>query len=112
MVAPDAAQADAPTEYHEQQHDDDEQQPLAVPWAHAALIALAAAPLFVPVNTNVNVIATATLTVFIGCRRSVKPEPPEDSMSQKVGWPLLMLGPPVCNWHVREDDPTVSVVEG
>ncbi len=62
----------------------DEQLPLAVPWAHALLIAGAALPLFVPVDTNLNVIATATLTVYIGCWRSVKPDPPEDSMSQKV----------------------------
>lgn len=95
MVAADEAVVDAPGASHHD--DDDEQQPLAVPWAHAALIALAAAPLFVPVNTNVNVIATATLTVFIGCRRSVKPEPPEDSMSQKVGCRPAMLQEHACN---------------
>ena len=69
-------------EQHQRQ--DEEALPLAVPWAHAALIAGAVAPLFLPVNTNVNVIATATLTVYIGCHRSVKPDPPEDSMSQSV----------------------------
>lgn len=69
-----------------------DQLPLAVPWAYALLIVGAALPLFVPVDTNVNVIATATLTVFIGCRRSVKPDPPEDSMSQKV-------------WHTRRLHP-------
>ncbi len=72
-----------------------EQPPLAVPWAHALLIVGAALPLFVPVDTNVNVIATATLTVFIGCRRSVKPDPPEDSMSQKV-WNTRRLHPLLC----------------
>jgi hypothetical protein len=66
------------------QPEDGEHVPLQVPWAHAALVLLSIAPLFVPVDTNLNVVATATLTVFIGCRRSVKPEPPEDSMSQKV----------------------------
>lgn len=59
--------------------------PLAVPWAHALLVVWSLAPLAVAVNTNVNVIFTAVLTVFIGCRRSVKPTPPADSMSRQVG---------------------------
>lgn len=33
-------------------------------------------PLVVKVNPNFNVVATACLTVFIGCHRSVKPAPP------------------------------------
>ena len=59
--------------------------PLAVPWAHALLVVWSLAPLAVAVNTNVNAIFTAVLTVFIGCQRSVKPTPPADSMSRQVG---------------------------
>ena len=33
-------------------------------------------PLVTKVNPNFNVVATACLTVFIGCHRSVKPAPP------------------------------------
>lgn len=67
------------------EEDEEQPLPLAVPWAHMLLLAWTLAPLVVPVNTNVNVIFTAVLTVFIGCRRSVKPTPPVDSMSQQVG---------------------------
>jgi hypothetical protein len=82
MVAEETAAVVTPDS--QQQLEDSVHAPLPVPWAHAALVLLSVAPLFVPVDTNLNVIATATLTVYIGCRRSVKPEPPEDSMSQKV----------------------------
>lgn len=57
---------------------------LQAPLAHAALFALAVAPLLVHVPTNANIIATAALTVLVGCWRSVKPEPPPESMSKKV----------------------------
>mmetsp|Transcript_1242 Transcript_1242/g.3698 ORF Transcript_1242/g.3698 Transcript_1242/m.3698 type:complete len:215 (-) Transcript_1242:6-650(-) len=66
--------------------------PLAVPWAHVLLMAWTLAPLVVPVNTNVNVIFTAVLTVFIGCRRSVKPTPPVDSMSQQDAMRFPLIG--------------------
>jgi len=37
---------------------------------------LTLAPLVVKVDSNVNVILTACLTVYVGCYRSVKPTPP------------------------------------
>jgi len=37
---------------------------------------LTLAPLVVKVDSNVNVIFTACLTVYVGCYRSVKPTPP------------------------------------
>ena len=37
---------------------------------------LTLAPLIVKVDSNVNVILTACLTVYVGCYRSVKPTPP------------------------------------
>jgi hypothetical protein len=46
---------------------------------------LSLAPLVIKVNSNFNVIATACLTVFIGCHRSVKPAPPSVS--------VLLFGP-------------------
>ena len=46
---------------------------IAAPVAHLALIALAVAPLFTPVETNLNILGTATLAVFAGAYRSVRP---------------------------------------
>jgi hypothetical protein len=54
------------------------------PWSHAALAALAAAPLAVPVDPNLNVVATAALAVYVGCWRSVKAAGPTESMTRKV----------------------------
>lgn len=62
---------------------------LQAPLAHAALFALAVAPLIVAVPANFNIIATAALTVLVGAWRSVKPEPPLESMTKKVGCSLL-----------------------
>ena len=52
---------------------------------HLVLALTAVAPLFVPVPVNVNIVVTAALTVLVGSLRSVKPTPPEDSMTKKVG---------------------------
>ena len=60
------------------------------PCRHAALVALAVAPLLVAVPPNVNIVVTACLTVLVGCWRSVKPEPPPEAMSKKV-----------CQWRRR-----------
>ena len=46
---------------------------VAAPFAHLVLIALAVAPLFTPVDTNCNILGTATLAVFAGAFRSVRP---------------------------------------
>ena len=40
---------------------------------------LTLAPLVMKVDPNLNVILTASLTVFVGCYRSVKPTPPSVS---------------------------------
>lgn len=57
------------------------------PAGHALLAALAAAPIFLPVPVNFNIVATAAVTVYVGARRSVKPTPPQDSMTKKAsGW--------------------------
>lgn len=55
--------------------------------ANQALLVLAVLtvlPLFVYVPVSFNVVITASVCVFVGCWRSVKEEPPADSMSQKV----------------------------
>lgn len=52
--------------------------------ALAILAALAILPAFVSIPVNVNIILTASLCVFVGCWRSVKATPPEDSLSRSV----------------------------
>ena len=48
---------------------------------------LTLAPLVVKVDPNLNVILTASLTVFVGCYRSVKPTPP--TVSSDPAYPIL-----------------------
>ncbi|BBN16394.1 minor histocompatibility antigen H13 [Marchantia polymorpha subsp. ruderalis] len=60
--------------------------------ASAALIGLTLAPLVVKVNPNFNVVATACLTVFIGCHRSVKPAPPTETMSKEHAMRFPFIG--------------------
>jgi minor histocompatibility antigen H13 len=43
------------------------------------LAGLTLTPLVVKINPNVNVLLTASITVFVGCYRSVKPTPPSVS---------------------------------
>ena len=65
---------------------------LPVPLAHAALLAWAVLPLVLTVPPSLNVVVTATLAVFVGCWRSVKPLPPVDTLTNKVrppSWPAL-----------------------
>lgn len=52
--------------------------------ALAVLAALAAAPLVFPIPVNASVVLTATICVFAGCWKSVKAEPPADTMSHSV----------------------------
>lgn len=52
--------------------------------ALAGLAVLAILPALLPVPVNVNIVLTASLCVFVGCWRSVKAEPPEDSLSKNV----------------------------
>ena len=54
------------------------------PGAHVLLLAVSLAPLALPVHANALIILTASLTVWVGSCRSIKPEPPSESMSKKV----------------------------
>ncbi|PRW61442.1 signal peptide peptidase-like [Chlorella sorokiniana] len=65
---------------------------LQAPLAHAALAALAVAPLVLPVPTNANIVVMAVLTVFVGCWRSVKPEPPPEAMTKKDAMKFPIVG--------------------
>lgn len=60
--------------------------------ASGALIGLTLLPLVVKVNPNFNVVATACLTVFIGCHRSVKPAPPSETMSKEHAMRFPFIG--------------------
>lgn len=45
-------------------------------WVFSFATGLTLAPLVMKVDPNLNVILTASLTVYVGCYRSVKPTPP------------------------------------
>lgn len=62
-----------------------EYEALPAPLVHIGLVILTILPLFVQIPPNVNVILTAVATVFAGSWRSVKPEPPTEAMTKKVG---------------------------
>ncbi|WJX16916.1 hypothetical protein P8452_06894 [Trifolium repens] len=51
--------------------------------ANLALAGLTLTPLVVKINPNVNVLLTASITVFVGCYRSVKLTPPSEIMSNQ-----------------------------
>jgi minor histocompatibility antigen H13 len=52
---------------------EDDSLHVAAPFAHLALALLTVAPLFTAVNTNLNVLLTASLAVYAGAHRSVRP---------------------------------------
>ena len=56
--------------------------------AQLLLLVLTLLPLALPVPANANIIATASLCVFVGCWRSIKETPPTESMTRKVGMQL------------------------
>ncbi|KAI4386222.1 hypothetical protein MLD38_004173 [Melastoma candidum] len=60
--------------------------------ANVALAGLTLAPLFVKVDPNINVILTACLTVYVGCYRSVKPNPPSETMSNEHAMRFPFVG--------------------
>lgn len=60
--------------------------------AHLALLALSLAPLVVRIDVNVNIVLTASLAVFAGAWRSVKPTPPEESMTKKDAMRFPLVG--------------------
>ncbi len=57
---------------------------LPSPGAHLLLLAVSLAPLVLPVHANALIILTASLTVWVGSCRSIKPEPPSESMTKQV----------------------------
>jgi hypothetical protein len=63
-----------------------------LPGAHLLLAAVTLLPLLTNKSwvlpTDVNIVTTAALCVYVGCWRSVKPLPPDQSMSRKVGGDL------------------------
>ncbi|KAE9609160.1 putative presenilin/signal peptide peptidase [Lupinus albus] len=61
-------------------------------FANLALAGLTLAPLVVKVDPNLNVILTASLTVFVGCYRSVKPTPPTETMSREHAMRFPFVG--------------------
>lgn len=69
-----------------------QQQPLYVTAANVMLAGLAVAPLAVRINPNVNVVLTASLTVFVGCWRSVKSAPPSETMSKEHAMRFPFIG--------------------
>ncbi|KAG4963132.1 hypothetical protein JHK82_039800 [Glycine max] len=60
--------------------------------ANLAVAGLTLAPLIVKVDSNVNVILTACLTVYVGCYRSVKPTPPTETMSNEHAMRFPFVG--------------------
>lgn len=57
----------------------------AAPLTHVLLVVITLVSLFFPVPPNINVILTASLAVFAGCWRSIKPEPSAASESMTKG---------------------------
>ena len=66
-----------------------------LPGAHLALAAVTLLPLLTNrtwvLPTDINIIITAALCVYVGSWRSVKVAPPDQSMSRKVGADLAIV---------------------
>lgn len=60
--------------------------------AHISLLVLQALPLFVHVPTPLNIVVTASLTVYAGCWRSVKATPPAEQMTKKDALRFPIVG--------------------
>ncbi|KAJ6846680.1 signal peptide peptidase 2-like [Iris pallida] len=60
--------------------------------ANLALLGLTFAPLVLKVDPNLNVILTASLAVYVGCYRSVKPTPPSETMSNEHAMRFPLVG--------------------
>ncbi|GIL83522.1 hypothetical protein Vretimale_10342 [Volvox reticuliferus] len=60
--------------------------------AHILLLCLSIAPLFVNVPANFNIVATASLAVYAGSWRSVKPAPPTETMTKKDAMRFPIVG--------------------
>ena len=62
------------------------------PLAHMGLACLSIAPLFVPVEPNVNIVLTASLAIVAGAHRSVKATPMQETMTQKDAMRFPIVG--------------------
>ncbi|KAK9820672.1 hypothetical protein WJX74_004224 [Apatococcus lobatus] len=71
---------------------DDQKTSIPSPGAHLLLLAVSLAPLAFPVHANALIILTASLTVWVGSCRSIKPEPPSESMSKKDAMRFPIIG--------------------
>lgn len=60
--------------------------------SHALVAINAVIPLFVTYPPNINVVVTAAIVVFCGCWRSIKSEPPTESMSKKDAYKFPLVG--------------------
>ncbi len=65
---------------------------IPAPKAHLALLAITGLPLVLPIPANVNVIIKASLAVYAGCWRSVKPEPPAEAMTKGDAMRFPLVG--------------------
>ena len=70
-------------------HKGTESSGVPLPGAHLALAAVTLLPLLTHrawvLPTDINIVVTAALCVYVGSWRSVKGAPPDQSMSRKVG---------------------------
>lgn len=62
------------------------------PKAHALLLALTLSPLVVHIPYSVSIVLHAALAVYVGCWRSVKDEPPQESMSDGDAYRFPLVG--------------------
>lgn len=69
--------------------------PVPVPLAHLALVVVALLPLVIQIPVSFNIVLTASLCVYVGCWRSVKPLPPIDAMTKKVVSAIVSASAPV-----------------
>jgi minor histocompatibility antigen H13 len=60
--------------------------------AHALLLALTLSPLLVHIPYSVSIVLHAALAVYVGCWRSVKTEPPQESMSDGDAYRFPLVG--------------------
>lgn len=61
-------------------------------WSHLALVGLTLIPNVVPVDANVNILATATLAVWSGSHRSIKPTPMTETMTKGDAMRFPLVG--------------------
>mmetsp|Transcript_70370 Transcript_70370/g.223014 ORF Transcript_70370/g.223014 Transcript_70370/m.223014 type:complete len:389 (-) Transcript_70370:208-1374(-) len=65
---------------------------MEAPYAHLLLLAVMLAPLAVQVPTNLNIVLTAVVTVYVGCYRSVKPSEAVETMTKSDAMRFPFVG--------------------